>query len=190
MSDAQEGATPEKKKGASKPKPEKKQTHRKRHERDALFLAYAGLGGKRSFAELGRITGISERTIEKWSRLDGWKERIRELDANIRRQVEEEMVKDFVPTVVTLQKLRKQTIDNALNRMEAAGAGAKMLENKLAWEIARTELGLPTKFSKIDSTVERVLTTDDLEDMAKNGVTVVDEDEVLDPEELEDEEES
>lgn len=170
--------TTQKKKPASKQK-KKTNPYRLRHERDAIFFAYAGLGAKRSFAALSRITGIPAKTIESWSVKDGWKERMRELDASIRRQVEQEIVKDIVPTIVELEKLRKKTIENAMGRMDAGGAASNMKETKAAWEIARTELGLPTKFSKIDSTVERILTTEDLEDMSRNGVVEMQEDEEI-----------
>lgn len=62
------------------------------------FDYYYSLGGKRSYAQVGRKLGVSKTSVEKWGREFNWKLRVTQRDLEINRKTEKKTNKAIVNT--------------------------------------------------------------------------------------------
>lgn len=167
-------------------RPKKNRPKQSKVGRDAVFFAYVGIGSGRSLERLAQVVGIPIPTLRVWSVKDKWQDRLKEIEGGIVAEMERSEIERLTPTIRILNLLRRTAINNSLAKLSGQGEKAKVLDNKLAWEMARTELGLPSKVTKQTTTMPRVLTTDDLEQAARNGV-MPDPNIIEEPEDEEDE---
>lgn len=86
------------------------------------FECYVALGEKRSFKQVAKQAGVSLSTIKLWSRSFGWRQRIRERDAQIARRVADQTLQSDIDE----QDRNKRIVRMALVRLAKAIADGKV----------------------------------------------------------------
>lgn len=146
--------------------------------RDAAFLVYYGLGSSRSLAHTAKLVSVPLGTIKRWSQEGNWPARIQERELDVMEYIQKQQAEEILPTLTEIANLRASAIRNANALMNPKGRKKpKMLDNKLAWEIGRTEMGLPTKHTRNEEAPARALTPQELEAINAGYVVIGDEDE-------------
>lgn len=160
---------PQRQKGSKRKKPAR------RNEREQVFALYVAMGNERNLVKLAEKTQIAYATLTKWSMMDKWNTRVREIEQGIYDRIVEEQVKELTPSIKLAAAIRKKALTNTLKRLTSNGERTKQLDNKLAWEMARTEQGLPTKVSKVTAAVTKPLSIEDIERVNQGNIAIVDE---------------
>ncbi|MFC1476291.1 hypothetical protein ACFLQW_04755 [Candidatus Zixiibacteriota bacterium] len=86
------------------------------------FECYVALGEKRSFKQVAQQIGVALSTVKLWSRSFGWRQRIRERDAQIARRVADRTLQSNLDE----QDRNKRIVRMALVRLAKAIADGKV----------------------------------------------------------------
>jgi hypothetical protein len=95
---------------------------------EAAFGYYAALGPARSFSATGRKFGVTQEAVGQFARRHGWAERVAELDAKTRVELDERVVRSRAVRLAETIELVDLARTEVLERLRAGEAEVKLAD--------------------------------------------------------------
>lgn len=142
----------------NKSKKSKKTNRRMSQKHYTVFLAYYGMGAKRSldklhqqFTELlpkyeGKIPVLE--TLKNWSRWFSWQSLVQEMDEETNKKLYQEAIEAAKETRVDILKLFRAVVLKFATQLKDSEKEINSFDIAAFWKMARIEMGLPADNSK------------------------------------------